>query len=487
MKKLLVFLATAIFAIPAFAQSKVTGTVTDNNGAPVPGVSVFVEGTMNATSTDLDGFYSITAKDSDNLLFSCLGYENETRTVGKGGVINVVLAESLETLDGVVVTGYQNISKERATGSFDIVNKAQLEKPASDISSRLIGASPGLAYTQDVYGNPTFQIRGVSTFAASAPPLIVVDGFPVESTFESINPNDVENITILKDAAAASIWGAKSANGVIVITTKNAKSNSDKPVVSVDYSAFYKVSPKLDLDYTLSHASVDEIIDYEVNNFYNEWANASIPTDQTTSIGRRTSVYMALADAYNGLISNEEAMSRINAMRKNNNYDQVKDLLLQNASTHQQNVNINIATRRSSTSLSLLYQDENLIYKGRDNEKYNLSFRNRTEVFKWLDFGINGTINYTKRNNSGYGLSGMAPYEMLVDENGDYIKYDYNYYSAYLNKNVPLENFPYSDWQFNPVEEMRSRDLRTNNILGRVNAGFTFKIIEGLTIDAKAQ
>ena len=81
----------------------------------------------------------------------------------------------------------------------------------------------------------------------------------------------------------------------------------------------------------------------------------------------------------------------------------------------------------------------------------------------------------------------MAPYEMLVDENGDYIKYDYSYYSAYLNKNVPLENFPYQDWQFNPVEEMRSRNLRSNSILGRVNTGFTFKIIDGLTIDAKAQ
>ena len=487
MKKLLIILAFVIFAIPVSAQIKVTGTVTDNNGAPVPGVSVFVEGTMNATSTDLDGYYAIQAKDSDNLLFSCIGYENVIRAVGKGGVINVVMTESLESLEGVVVTGYQTISKERATGSFDIVGKAQLEKPATDISSRLIGASPGLAYTQDVYGNPTFQIRGISTFAASAPPLIVIDGFPVESTFESINPNDVENITVLKDAAAASIWGAKSANGVIVITTKNAKSNSDKPVVNVDYSAFYKVSPKLDLDYTLSHASVDDIIDYEVNNFYNEWANASIPTDATTSIGRRTSVYMALTDAYNGVISDAEAQARINKLRGQNNYDQVRDLLLQNASTHQQNVNISIATRRSSTALSLLYQADKQIYKDRDSKKYNINFRNKTEVFKWLDFSVNGTLNYTDRNNSGYGLSGMAPYEMLVDENGDYIKYDYSYYSAYLNKNVPLENFPYQDWQFNPVEEMRSRNLRSNSILGRVNTGFTFKIIDGLTIDAKAQ
>ena len=115
----------------------------------------------------MDGQYTIAASEGDQLQFTAIGMEDFTATVGKSDVINAVLPLDIVALDDVVVTGYQTISKERATGSFDIVKKAQLEKPASNISSRLIGASPGLAYSQDVYGNPTFQIRGISTFAAS--------------------------------------------------------------------------------------------------------------------------------------------------------------------------------------------------------------------------------------------------------------------------------------------------------------------------------
>lgn len=469
------------------STDSVKGKIVDEDGEPLVGATVVNKTTGKVAASDLDGNYSIAAKEGDMLSFTLIGMTEYTASVGKSSEINATLSQDIITLGDVVVTGYQTISKERATGSFDIVSKAQLEKPASNISSRLIGTSPGLAYSQDIYGNPTFQIRGISTFAASAPPLIIIDGFPVESTFESINPNDVENITVLKDAAAASIWGAKSANGVIVITTKNARSNSDKPVVNVDYSAFYKVSPKLDLDYTLSQASVNDIIDYEVNNFNKEWANSSIPTTASTSISPRSSVYFLLTDAYNNIISESEAMNRINALRNNNNHDQVKEYLLQNAATHQQNLNISIGTRRSSTNISLLYQSDKMVYKDRDSKKYNVGLRNRTQVFKWLDLSLNGTINYSKQNNSGYGLSGLAPYEMLLNENGEYMRYQRNYYSGYLNENVPLDAFPYSDWTFNPLEEMRGRNLESNSFLSRINAGLTFKIIEGLTIDAKAQ
>ncbi len=490
-------MALSCLVLPLFAQHRITGKVTDNEGAPVPGVAIFVSGTSTATSTDLNGSYAIQAKDSDVLQFSCIGFEELSVPVAKRAVINVTLAESYESLDDVVVTGYQTISKERATGSFDIVNRAQIEKPAADISGRLIGAAPGLAYSQDIYGNPTFQIRGLSTFALSSPPLIVIDGFPVEATFDSINPNDVENITILKDAAAASIWGAKSANGVIVITTKNAKAASgDKPVVNVEYSGFYRISPKLNLDYALSDASVDEIIDYEVNNFNKPWANGNIPDpDGAWGIANRTSVYRYLADAFNGVITQSEATSKIAALRNNNNLDQIRKYLLQNAATNQQSLNINIGTKRSRTAISLLYQKDDMIYKDRDSRKFGVGLRNKTTLFKWLDLSLGGQFNYTKRNNSGFGLSRntsmgvirLAPYEMLVDGNGDYVRYWDFYYEPYIKKNVPEGAFPYSDWTLNPIEEQENRSLTSTSMLARVNGGLTFKIIDGLTLDAKAQ
>ncbi|MCF0173361.1 MAG: SusC/RagA family TonB-linked outer membrane protein [Bacteroidales bacterium] len=497
MRKIAVFLFLCVLSLSsAFAQSRVTGKVVDPNGDPLAGVAVFVKGTTNGTTSAVDGTYSLTVKEDARLVFNCLGFEEAEVLVGTKSVINVTLTEDVKTLESVLVTGYQTISKERATGSFDIVSKAQIEKPSGNIADRIIGAATGLAYSEDIYGNPTFQIRGISTFAASAPPLIVIDGFPVESTFESINPNDVESITVLKDAAAASIWGAKSANGVIVITTKNAKATtSDVPVINVEYSAFYKVSPKIDLDYTLSEASVNDIIDYEVKYFDKYWSNGRVPDDQTYSVTPRTSVYNILTDKFHGRISASEAESRINALRQNNNYDQVRDYLLQNASTHQQNVNLNIGTKRSQTYISLLYQDDDKIYKNRDSKKYNLSFRNKTNIFKWLDFNVAATYNYVKKNNSGYGLSGMAPYEMLADESGNLIRYYKSYPKAYLDANLPsqeiydgeLLGFPYNDWTFNPVEEGEARSFNTYTSMARFQGGLTFKVIEGLTIDAKAQ
>lgn len=497
MKKLLVSLICLALALPVFGQSRVSGTVRDANGDPVPGAAVFVSGTTTATSTGMDGKYSILAKESDVLLFSCIGFEDASVPVGKRAIIDVTLVESMESLDDVVVTGYQTISKERATGSFDVVSKAQLEKPAADIAGRLIGAAPGLAYSQDIYGNPTFQIRGISTFAQSAPPLIVIDGFPVEATFDSINPNDVENITVLKDAAAASIWGAKSANGVIVITTKNAKAaTGDKPVVNVEYSGFYRVSPKLNLDYAQSFASVDDIIDFEVNNFNKAWANERVPdVESASTIVPRTMVYRLLADAHNGLISQAEANSKISALRGQNNYDQIRKYLLQNAATHQESLNINIGTRRSRTVLSLLYQKDDQIFKDNYSRKYGVGFRNKTTLFKWLDLNLGGQFNYTKNDNSAFGISRntssglirLAPYEMLMDNNGDYVRYWDFFFEPYIKQNVPVSEFPYADWTLNPVEEQRNRSLTSTSLLARVNGGLTFKILEGLTVDAKAQ
>ena len=341
--------------------------------------------------------------------------------VGVRSNFTVVLEDAVHLLDDVVVTGYQTLSKERATGSFDIIDKAQIEKPAGNIATRLIGSAAGLVGTQDAYGNPIFEIRGRSSLTDTpTQPLLVVDGFAIEGGFDSINPNDVESITVLKDAAAASIWGAKSANGVIVVTTKNGVSGGAGTKVTVDYSGFFKVSPKLDLDYTLSEASVDDVIDYEMYG-YGRWdSNIWFPQESDYSGGFST-VYGLLNEHRLGHLSEADMNAAIDALRGNNNHDQIRKYLLQNPIVHQENVSINIATERSSTTLSLLYQNDRQHYKRNDSNKYMVNFRNRTHLFKWLDFNFNGSYTYTQSDNSGYGLPGLSPYEMLVDEDGNYI------------------------------------------------------------------
>ena len=494
MKKLyaaVMLVALCIFSFTAYAQQKeVTGKVSDANGEPLAGVTVIVKGKNRGTTTDAQGNYRISVDAADALTFSYIGFNDYEETVGSKSHMNVAMNEATEQVEQVVVTGYQTISKERATGAFDIISAGQIEKPTGNIASRLIGATAGLVATQDAYGNPTFEIRGRSTLSTSATePLLVVDGFAIEGGFSSINPNDVESITVLKDAAAASIWGAKSANGVIVITTKNAKKENDGTTVTVDYSGHLKVSPKMDLDYYLNRASTNDVIDYEVNNF--EKCDASTwypdPYSGDDYYGGESSVYKLLNANRLGQISEAEMKTGIAKYRNLDNTNQLKELFLQNPIVHQENVSVNIATDRTRTMVSAMYQNDRKNFKTQNSEKYMVSFRNQTKLFKWLDLNLNGQYSRTaSQNNIDTGAFGYAPYEMILDENGNYIPYE-QVSLIYVDKFVPKEKFPYQDWSYNPLQETNNQKKQSWSTNARLQAGLTFKIWKGLNIESRIQ
>ena len=494
MKKLyaaVMLVALCIFSFTAYAQQKeVTGKVSDANGEPLAGVTVIVKGKNRGTTTDAQGNYRISVDAADALTFSYIGFNDYEETVGSKSHMNVAMNEAAEQVEQVVVTGYQTISKERATGAFDIISAAQIEKPTGNIASRLIGAAAGLVATQDAYGNPTFEIRGRSKLSTGATePLLVVDGFAIEGGFSSINPNDVESVTVLKDAAAASIWGAKSANGVIVITTKNAKKDGAGTTVTVDYSGFLKVSPKMDLDYYLNRASTNDVIDYEVNNF--EKCDASTwypdPYSGDDYYGGESSVYKLLNAHRLGQISEAEMKTGIAKYRNLDNTDQLKELFLQNPIVHQENVSVNIATDRSRTSISAMYQNDRKNYKTQNSEKYMVSFRNQTNLFKWLDLTLNGQYSRTaSQNNIDTSAFGYAPYEMIVDENGNYIPYE-QVSLIYVDKFIPKDKFPYQDWSYNPLQETKNQKKQSWSTNARLQAGLTFKLMKGLNIESRIQ
>lgn len=494
MKKLYtaaMLVAMCIFSFTAYAQQKeVTGKVSDANGDPLAGVTVIVKGKNRGTTTDAQGNYRISVDAADALTFSYIGYTDYEESVGAKSQMNISMEEAAEQVEQVVVTGYQTISKERATGSFDIISAEQIEKPTGNIASRLIGAAAGLVATQDAYGNPTFEIRGRSKLSTDATePLLVVDGFAIEGGFESINPNDVESITVLKDAAAASIWGAKSANGVIVVTTKNAKREGEGTTVTVDYSGHLKVSPKMDLDYFLNRASTNDVIDYEVNNF-EKWDAALWYIDPYSGADYydgTSSVYKLLNAHRLGQISEAEMNAGIAKYRQYDNTDQLKELFLQNPIVHQENISVNIATDRSRTTLSALYQNNRRHYKTQNSEKYMVSFRNQTKLFKWLDLTLNGQYSRTaSENNVDTSAFSYAPYEMIVDEAGNYVPYD-DISFDYIDKFVPKGAFPYDDWSYNPLRETNGQRKQSWSTDARIQAGLTFKIWKGLNIESRIQ
>lgn len=251
-----------------FAQIKtVTGVVKDVDGFSVPGASVEIVGTQEGTSTTEEGAYSIKAKAGDRLRVSMMGYESKTVTVGQSDLLNITLAYDLggEELEVIVVDSYREISKPKTSSSVSTVTSENIEgRPNSSFVQTLQAQVPGLNIStgsgQPGSGNTSIILRGVGSINGNTEPLFVVDGVPMESTsFKSINSNDIENISVLKDAGATSIYGNRGANGVIVVTTKGASFESD---LRVSYTGMTKVSTLQDNKFNLMNSS--QLVDLEM-------------------------------------------------------------------------------------------------------------------------------------------------------------------------------------------------------------------------------
>jgi len=214
----------------------VTGTVTDSGNLPLPGVTVKLKGSTIAVSTDLQGKYSITIPDaSGTLIFSFLGYSTQEIPVSGKTVVNARLIEESRALNEVVVVGYATQKKKDLTGAVTVVNVQDMNKtPTGSINEQLQGQAAGVSITGSGQPGqePDIRIRGINTFGDNTP-LFVVDGVPTTDV-STINPNDVENLQVLKDAGAASIYGSRASNGVIIITTKKGKGK-----VKIQYDAYY--------------------------------------------------------------------------------------------------------------------------------------------------------------------------------------------------------------------------------------------------------
>lgn len=230
----LVVVLSLFSVITMLAQDKVTGTITDDNGVPIPGVNVVQKGTTNGTSADFDGNYAITLNDGKAILvFSSLGYTKKEISVGSQSVINVSLEEDAENLDEVVVIGYAPVAREKVLGSLASVKQEELAKVSpTNAFEGVQGRLPGVRIATN--GGPgagfDIQIRGTTTFSAGGNgPLYVVDGQQLDN-IDNIDPNDIASLEVLKDGATTAIYGTRGANGVVLITTKSGK----KGEVSLD-------------------------------------------------------------------------------------------------------------------------------------------------------------------------------------------------------------------------------------------------------------
>lgn len=468
-----------------------TGKVTDNEGVPLPGVSVVVKGTNTGVATDIDGNYSIEIQ-SENavLVFSFVGMLPQEIAFDGQSVQNVMLIADSEQMAEVVVTGYQTISKERATGSFVTLDSENVSNsPNETIGDNLESLVAGIQTTVDENGNTKITIRGESSLTGNKEPLVVVDGFAVDGGFESINRNDIDKVTVLKDAAAASIWGAQAANGVIVVTTK--KGNKKKGI-SVSFEAYTKVSDDVDLDYANPIANAESQLQYEMLMWqlglgtpsYDISSINNSMTQGGTQFQKQLKDYVAGGGS--GLPTYTMNTPEIQKLMGQSYKGQVKDLMLRKPTSQNYNLTLRGQGEKNKYSLSVMYNTNKRVMKEDKDDNILVNFRNSMKVADWLDVDFSVMTQLKNNYSGGVGLSDikeMAPYDLLLDENGNY-----NNISEYagFNKEIVDQLYTMSDgWSYdnmvnNPLQNMRSQDFKTKAFNTRLNAGLNFKIADGI-------
>lgn len=482
--------------LAAAAPQEVEGVIKDSTGRPIEGATVTVTPGNFMAQTNASGSFRFPKVNAGNyrLTVTYIGYKTLVKEIAVSSsslYITFQLEQDIKSIAdfSVVSTGYQALPRERATGSFGIVSKDQLDKPTSNISSRLIGAVAGLqARSLDVDGVPRFELRGQTTLTASAgsAPMVVVDGFPVEGDFNSINPNDVESISVLKDAAAASIWGARAANGVIVITTKNARKGMP---AKVEFSSFVRVAPKMDLDYVRAFASSAETVDYEKRAF-NKWGG-SLNNGSLTNVNTQYQwgdASVAMNEQYLGFLTVTQRDALLEQLKTRDNKKQIRDELLANPLTQQYNLLIQGSTAKMMNSLSLLYENSQTNFRESNLKKYMVNYRTQVNLTPWLDFNFSAFTQYIDSANNGTTLDElkyMAPYEMLNNDDGSLTNIS-QFYWPIMTRSVLAASFPYR-WTYNPIEEIQNRNLSSKQLNTRVQAGFSARIIKGLTVETKLQ
>ena len=237
MMKIIISLLASLTVTVAMAQEiSVSGTVIDaSDGEPVPYASVHLEGTMTGTSTDGDGNYSLRIPHGGNLVFSSIGYMTVKEAVNGPIVLNIILEPDTEHLEETIVVAYGTATKSSFTGSASMIGAETIEaRVSTDVTAALAGTTPGVQIISSsgdpAAGGGTIRIRGIGSMSASNAPLYIVDGMPYDGPISDINPSDVESMSVLKDAAASAIYGARGANGVVLITTKRGTASSDAKI-----------------------------------------------------------------------------------------------------------------------------------------------------------------------------------------------------------------------------------------------------------------
>lgn len=378
-----------LFIQQIYAQEfEITGSVTDENGMPLPGVNIMIKDTNSGLQTDFDGNFSIGVSTGDILIFSFVGLETIEVPVVNGDPIHVVLKEDSARLDEVVIVGYGTQKRSEVTGSISNVTGEEVaELPVQSFESALGGRATGVNVTANagvLNSAPVFRIRGTNSLSLSSYPLIVVDGVPMFTSenesglgyastnpLSSINPADIESIDIAKDAAATSIYGSRAANGVVFITTKKGKRGAAK--VSLD--SWVGFTTANNLPEVLNAAQYIEIKNEGLRN--------------EGSYDSETNYYDYSLDSNGNRIDTDWS-----------------DYIYQTGFSHNNNLNISGASETTRYYASVGYTEQEGIYKENTFDRKSAMFNINNQTTDWLEVG--SKINYINENNASAMSTGRS-------------------------------------------------------------------------------
>ncbi|MBE6195286.1 MAG: TonB-dependent receptor [Rikenellaceae bacterium] len=412
-KKIVLSIAAILFAGAAvFAQNKqVSGTVTGQDGSPVIGATVVVEGTTLGTSTDMQGKYTLAAPANGTLLISFIGYEDAKVAIGGKTTVNVTLKEASKAIDNVIVVAFGEAKKDAFTGSAKVVSSEDLTKTqSSNVSDALVGKVAGMQMSA-ASGRPgadkSINIRGVGSLYSGTEPLWVVDGMPYEGDINNINPADIESITVQKDAASNALYGARGANGVIMVTTKRAKAGDAR--VTFDGKWGLNTRALQTYDY-VDNAGEYYALHYQA--LYNNYllggaskaeahlaANELLTSNNPGGLGYNVMTVPAgqTLIGSNGKLNPNATVGRLVTMEDGTQYwlqpDDWLNALYKPSFRQEYNVNVSAAGAKTNFFASFGYLDNDGIIDGSKQERYTTRLRADYQAKKWLKVG--GNFAYT--------------------------------------------------------------------------------------------
>lgn len=473
----------------------VSGRIVDTAGVALVGASVRVldaEGKRTGlqTKTDHDGYFTLRNVPEDaQLEISYIGYlQRLVIAAAELGNIMLKAAESaLEEVEVMVNTGYQQLPKERATGSFVHIDNQMLNKTTGkDILARLEGIVPGLLFDRTVASgeaNETYELssRGRATIMSDSKPLIILDNFPYEGRIEDINPNDVESITVLRDAASASIWGAKAGNGVIVITSKVGRFDQ-KPTLSISHNT--RLTNKPDLFYDPNFLDATTVMGIEEERFAKGWYDT-----QDDKALMSTPYAELLIQRDKGRISEAEFQQLRSQMLTTDVRHDMSKYFYQQGVEQQTSMNISGGSQTNRYYMALGYDRNNATITRNESESYSLNFQNAYRPLKNLEVDIRLGYNENYAKNNGINITevgrlrmGLVPYTRLVNEDGSPATVA-NTYREYILETQTVPNA--LPWHYKPLEELNLRDQNSFNNRLMVASNIRYSIFGFLNLSGQ--